>query len=333
MISNDEKKLYINKFLKYNINNNNYSVNNYIKNNYIKNNYIKNNHIKNNHTNKLFIIIPKGIKALIWFTYINNKNICLLIFINHNNSISKIEPYHICFSDDLAYGTILYGTYLHVNNEKYFVCEDIFYFKNTNVMNFNFKKKLYILNDIFNNKIKYTFYTNNSIIITLSIMNLDYSYISSIVNTLSYKVFAIKYIDYTLNNYIIGFERIKDFFYKEAIFKIKASIQPDIYYLYCLNNNEETYYNIAYISSYKKSIFMNKLFRNIKENDNLDLLEESDSDSDFEDTSNDKYVDLNKSFYMLCYFNKQFTKWEPCKISNYNKISDYNNILKLEQTI
>ena len=39
---------------------------------------------------------------------------------------------------------------------------------------------------------------------------------------------------------------------------------------------------------------MNSLFRNIKENRNLDLLEESDDEEEFENTSLDKFVDLDK---------------------------------------
>ena len=64
----------------------------------------------------------------------------------------------------------------------------------------------------------------------------------------------------------------------------------------------------------KKSVFLNSLFRNIKENRNLDLLEESDDESDFENISEDKYVDLNKSIIMKCIFNNKFKKWEPVEV-------------------
>ena len=37
---------------------------------------------------------------------------------------------------------------------------------------------------------------------------------------------------------------------------------------------------------------MNELFRNIKENSNLDLLEESDDEEEFENVNPDKYVYL-----------------------------------------
>ena len=39
---------------------------------------------------------------------------------------------------------------------------------------------------------------------------------------------------------------------------------------------------------------MNKLFRNIKENINLDSLEEIDEEDEFENIQIDKFVDLNK---------------------------------------
>ena len=40
---------------------------------------------------------------------------------------------------------------------------------------------------------------------------------------------------------------------------------------------------------------MNSLFRTIKENDNLDLLEESDDDEEFENIQIDKFVNLEKN--------------------------------------
>ena len=63
-------------------------------------------------------------------------------------------------------------------------------------------------------------------------------------------------------------------------FFIKPDLQNDIYYLYLLNttNFEGISKEIAHIPDYKTSIFMNKLFRNIKENNNLDSLEESDDE-------------------------------------------------------
>ena len=107
---------------------------------------------------------------------------------------------------------------------------------------------------------------------------------------------------------------------KDIIFKIKADLQNDIYHLYCIENNAEIFYNVAYIPDYKTSVMMNKLFRNIKENENLDLLEESDDEEEFQNENIDRFVDMNKSYLMICKFNYKFKKWYPVKeYSDQNK--------------
>jgi len=52
---------------------------------------------------------------------------------------------------------------------------------------------------------------------------------------------------------------------------------------------------------------MNSLFRNIKENRNLDALEESDD----EDDALIPLVDLNKWARMSCAFIARFKRWQP----------------------
>jgi hypothetical protein len=109
--------------------------------------------------------------------------------------------------------------------------------------------------------------------------------------------------------------------HKNIIFKVKADIQNDIYHLYCIENNKEVFYNTAYIPDYKTSVMMNKLFRNIKENENLDLLEESDDEEEFQNENTDKFVDLDKSLFMICKFNHKFKKWYPVKdFTNQNPV-------------
>ena len=53
---------------------------------------------------------------------------------------------------------------------------------------------------------------------------------------------------------------------------------------------------------------MNSLFRIIKENKNLDALEESDDEDEFENINEDKFVFLNKK-YMCCF---QFSIKQLC---------------------
>ena len=108
---------------------------------------------------------------------------------------------------------------------------------------------------------------------------------------------------------------------KEVIFKIKPDNQNDIYQLYCLNEeNNEIYYDTAFIPDFNTSVMMNKLFRKIKENDRLDALEESDDEEEFENENEDKFVYLNKTYNMVCLYNHKFKKWYPIKISNTNMV-------------
>jgi hypothetical protein len=101
----------------------------------------------------------------------------------------------------------------------------------------------------------------------------------------------------------------------EAIFKVKATIQDDIYNIYCFDYNGSTEpYCDAMIPTYKSSVMMNGLFRTIKENANLDRLEESDDDDEFENINEDKFVDLNKSLVMRCVYSRRFRKWQPIGI-------------------
>ena len=93
-----------------------------------------------------------------------------------------------------------------------------------------------------------------------------------------------------------------------TMFWVMADIQNDIYHLY---NDNNSYVDVVYIPNYKISVYMNSLFRNIRENNNLDYIEESDDENDFQDTRPDKYVDLNKKLFISCAYNKKFRKWEP----------------------
>ena len=106
------------------------------------------------------------------------------------------------------------------------------------------------------------------------------------------------------------------------LFYIKPDLQNDIYYLYdtktftlsSLEGSSIISKNIAHIPDYKTSVLMNKLFRNIKENRNLDALEESDDEEEFENIQIDKFVDLNKVFKMRCNFNYKFQAWVPIQV-------------------
>jgi len=116
---------------------------------------------------------------------------------------------------------------------------------------------------------------------------------------------------------------------EDVIFIVKADIKTDIYNLFAIDSKGlEKFYDVAYIPNYKSSIMMNILFRNIKENKNIDFIEESDDEEDFENTDINKYVYLNKKYNMICSFNKNFKKYIPKKITDDNNIISYEKLTK-----
>jgi hypothetical protein len=116
----------------------------------------------------------------------------------------------------------------------------------------------------------------------------------------------------------------------QATFIVRPNIQNDIYELFVLASGsgsgrcEYVFHNFAHISGYKTSVMMNRLFRNITENERLDSMEESEDETEFENTEPDKYVTLTKEYKMICRFNKRFCRWVPIEIaSKSDTITDY----------
>jgi hypothetical protein len=108
-------------------------------------------------------------------------------------------------------------------------------------------------------------------------------------------------------------------------FEVVADVQNDVYN--CYYGNQSEFYGVLYIPTIKTSVMMNKLFRKIKENDNLDALEESDDDEEFENINEDKFLLQNKKYVMECEFNPKFRKWYPVRLSkNKTCLSTLNDI-------
>lgn len=107
----------------------------------------------------------------------------------------------------------------------------------------------------------------------------------------------------------------KGLYNQSCLFWVKADLSFDVYYLYAADEKtgQPTLYQYACVNNYKTSVMMNKIFRNIKENDNIDYVEESDDEDEYEDIRRDKFVDLQKQVLMECVFDRKFKKWIPVR--------------------
>ena len=278
----------------------------------------------------IYLTIPKGSKYFIWFKNFKNKNCCILLQLGKNKkTISKIEICKCCFNPILSSGkgTLFYGTMLK-SKLSFFNVEDIFYFKGNNVSDFNNIEKINQIYIVLDKYLKQTAYSDNYLILGMPIISNNYSDIFKKIKNINYDIYAIQYrkknstIYY--NKYINSIKNVV------KPFLIKATRNTDIYQLFYLNNNTLEKHSFALINTYKLSVKMNNLFRNIKENDNLDLIEESDDEDDFENTDLNKYVDLDKSIKFNCVYNKKYKLWIPMETTN-NDIANKKEIYFIEK--
>ena len=281
------------------------------------------------HQYDLSFAIPEGNKYFAWFTVYKNNNVCFLLEIGNHKQIVHVSIATVGFTDTLSYGTILYGTMFKYENTSCFAVENILCYKGVLLPKHNFVNKMQILTRLLQNEVSQLALNDKYVVFALPFFKVgnDFKQLLNEIEVLPYKIKTIQFINVntTKSHQIFSMNYFKPGYqYKNAsnqihnaIFKIVPDIQNDIYHLY-LYNGEYEYYDIACIPDYKTSVFMNKLFRNIKENQNLDALEESDSESEFENEKHDKFVYLDKWFKMNCIYNHKFRKWTPISLAKSN---------------
>jgi hypothetical protein len=292
----------------------------------------------------VYAVIPKGRKCVMWFT----RKQCWIFQIAKRPYPPQPNPETVSFDDvrmmnvncvdDAWYsgeGTILYGTF--ASDKKWFSVENIYYLCGAKLC--GAKQQNDGSMDHFS--AFFDFYAKQNdmdIRFVMPIMHTSFgAALKDALQITSYDVFCIQHrflkrpcteyknllihlavdqdqqIQVNHNNHVHN-PTPKPLHHPhppqiQRTFIVRPDIQNDIYYV--LNDVDELITDktmIAHIPNYKTSVMMNALFRNIKENRNLDALEESDDESD----DDKKHVDLNKFVRMKCAFNHRFKRWQPC---------------------
>jgi len=276
-------------------------------------------------------IIPQGTKCFALFSQSVHNNYEYTIIDATTNLVITIEQCSFVKQEYIFYGTV----FKHLN-QTFFCIEDVFHCKNNTI----WLNKLKILKSIFNNDLKKE---KTNVIFGLPIMCKNDEELNKKIPNIKYKIHSVQYkLLNKVNHYLCipynEFENINttqldpliptqvDSIHKknytpkkisDAIFLVKADTHDDIYHLYTLNDKkEEIYYSVAHIKDYQTSAMMNNLFRIIKENNNLDALEESDDEEEFQNESNDKFLKKDIEHKMICTYNTRFKKWAPYKITD-----------------
>jgi hypothetical protein len=278
--------------------------------------YEKTLHNKVDIKNRFYISIPMGRKYFIWFTYLNGKPVCIsLSYMFKTRSFHQIKQISCNFDPVLSIGTgtILYGTHILIKNKNVFNIENVFYYKNKKMMFESQYNKFTIIHNILKSHLSSKIYLKHEYLFKVPLISNSYKSIYSKIHKLPYSIYCIQHRSWTENIYIN--EKVEINKIDCATFRITAEVNTDIYNLFCLEKENLVNVGYAYIGNIKTSKFMNKLFRCIRENDDIDLIEESEDEECFEDMRLDKFI-LNKSYNIECIFNKKFNKWEPVKLSN-----------------
>ena len=309
------------------------------------------------------VAVPEGTRCFAWFTAVNEKMVCLMMELTPTNQISDIKLAPACFSNDLAYGTILYGTVVTKSQSRFFYIEDIFSYKGSMIDRITWGEKLVTIRDMLKRDLRQVLYNNTFVAFGLPLMCKTNEELERRASTVPYTISAVQfklfnrtnnYLFMPYKNYVadrgpkppilqvppppllqvplqaqpilsvpvpvpVQQVPVKRQTTRECVFLVKPDIQNDIYYLYSLAPDQtEEQHSTAHIPDFNTSVMMNKLFRNIKENQNLDALEESDDEEEFENERADKFVYLERSLKMVCQFNHKFKKWSPIKIADKN---------------
>jgi len=279
------------------------------------------------HKSDFYLTIPKGPKYFAWFQHYRGQPVCYFLKLYRRKQIETIEIRLCCFHESLCMGlgTILYGT-IFLNN-KCFNVEDIFYFKNRDISHYNQKEKFNTIYELFNENIKQLNFGEKCIVFSLPLMDTNYN--NLIIRKMPYELYCIQHRSIGRGRIYLNEKLERDNQY--AIFLVKSSLETDIYDLFCRSDGYPVKYGIANIPDYKTSVLMNSLFRNIKENRNLDLLEESDSEDEFEDINIGRFVYLDKMYYIKCVYNNRYKRWTPLKVIETKISSKKEDILLMEK--
>ena len=230
----------------------------------------------------IILAIPEGRKSFAWFTTYNDKNVCLIMELAENKQISNIKIVNACFSNELAYGTIFYGTTFFHSYNKFFAIEDVFYYKGLDVSRYNWGRKFELFNTILSKDLKQISLNNSFMVFGLPLLSNNLDDFLQKVEQIKYKIATVQFRLFERSNNFLFMSFIKfmeqkllkpnntdinkkvdtnkkvdinkkvelnkkpydnrSYDKKEVIFKIKPDIQNDIYQLYCLNEENKEIY-------------------------------------------------------------------------------------------
>ena len=247
------------------------------------------NELRHQNSKGYFFAIPKGHNVSLWFTIRHNKPVC----IEKNNK--KVSVIQCSFNKKLCLDTVVSAVKFRHKNKWFYAIHDVLKYRGQVLTIFDISYLDVLCKSIQNVK--------NFIIFGVPLYNKILNNLKKNIQNLSYDIYEIQYRfkhhPYLIQKYTVD----------KKMFTVKPEVTQDIYSLY--ENNK--FHSYALIPNIKTSIFMNKIFRNIKENKDIDLIEESDNEDEFENTDVKRYIKEYER-KMECVYNETFKLWTPIAV-------------------
>ena len=257
----------------------------------------------------MYAAIPNGDRLVLWFTS-HREGAKLFVFVMGNrNEVKSVTQRSGCFSSSLALGrgTILFGYTTKKEDLSTVACIDVPMYKGTDLIRSAYGKRLEKLAYLLNNESRQVRFTKNCTVLGAPVIERSLFLSTDGAKRLPYDVSMVMM---ARSAGVCGFLPVTIRRERTAVFEVRPRTEEDIYELFCSDSGAFPH-SLACVQTYKMSVKLNRLFRKVKENDNLDLLEESDDEDEFEDPSDDKFVYLDRAVRMKCVFNRRFKRWEP----------------------
>lgn len=258
--------------------------------------------------NNPYVFIPYFSMNSYYLLFIHHANYYLSVLIDKNSihntteiNYNHLKIFHIRLRGNktLYSGTLFDGNLIKIDNKSIFLIRNLYVLQGKEIKE-NYLTKIKSIDNLLNNIQTDKLYDTFEIKVTryYKIMQKDLDEFKNKLPTTKLPISGMEFmsINQDIPNYYNEFNITREIQLETKVFKINKLNVPDIYELYCLQNNNMYKYGIAYISSLEKSKQINSLFNN------------------------------KDTLIMECTYNKKFNKWEPIDTTNKN-LSEYNDIV------
>ena len=253
----------------------------------------------------LYMLVPKGRKCCLWFTGFSTGPACFIVELDRAGWPTNIVQVACSFERELAFDTLVSGVLVDDHCDGVVFCALLMQIWKGRPMPRALDKQIVAFERLMG-----AVHHDPELpllAIALPAMCDDQTKVKQLVANSQVGVHGVRVAD-TARNAFLGVYRVTEEDQPSCVVVVKPEIEEDVYSLW---SGEKIGH--ALVPDLKTSVMLNGLFRNIKENSNLDALEESDDEDEFEDISEDRFLVAKEGFPMEVKYSVRFKGWIPIK--------------------